>query len=122
VIASGAVMPEAIDAVARLGRRHARIGLLNVTSADLLHRGWLAAPGRAPIDRLFQPLARDAAIVTVTDGHPALLSWLGAVRGHRIAPLGVTRFGQSGDIQDLYAEYGIDADAIEYAAEQALNR
>ena len=122
IAASGAVMPEAIEAAARLGARHKTVGLLNVTSADLLHRGWCEAPGRSLIDRLLKPLARDAALVTVTDGHPAALSWLGAVRGSRIAPLGVSRFGQSGDIPDLYAEYGIDADAIEAAAETALRR
>ncbi|MGH7035401.1 MAG: transketolase-like TK C-terminal-containing protein, partial [Stellaceae bacterium] len=122
IAASGAVMPEAIEAAARLGARHKSVGLLNVTSADLLHRGWCAAPGRSLIDRLLAPLARDAALVTVTDGHPATLSWLGAVRGSRIAPLGVNGFGQSGDIPDLYAEYGINADAIEAAAEDALRR
>ena len=122
IIAVGAVMPEAIEAVARLGERHPRIGLMVATSADLLHRGWRAAPGESVIDRLLRPLARDAALVTVTDGHPATLSWLGAVRGHRIAPLGVDHFGQSGDIPDLYAAYGIDADAIEAAAEAALSR
>jgi pyruvate dehydrogenase E1 component len=122
IISVGAVTPEAIDAVARLGAHHARIGLMVVTSPDLLHRGWCEAPGRSTVDKLLQPLARDAALVTVTDGHPATLSWLGAVRGQRIAPLGVDRFGQSGDIADLYAAYGIDADAIVEAAEAALNR
>jgi pyruvate dehydrogenase E1 component len=121
IAASGAVLPEAIEAVARLGARHKGIGLLTVTSADLLHRGWIETPGASAIDRLLAPLARDAAIVTVTDGHPAMLSWLGAVRG-RVAPLGVSRFGQSGDIPDLYAAYGIDADAIEAVAEKALRR
>ncbi len=122
IVVVGAVTPEAIEAVARLGAWHARIGLMVVTSADLLHRGWRDAPGASTIDRLLEPLARDAALVTVTDGHPATLSWLGAVRGQRIAPLGVDRFGQSGDIPDLYAAYGIDADAIVAAAESALNR
>ena len=50
------------------------------------------------------------------DGHPATLSWLGAVRQHRVQPLGVTGFGQSGDIPDLYRAYGLDADAILDAA------
>ncbi len=122
IAACGALLPEAIEAIARLGARHKGIGLLNVTSADLLHRGWSENPGGSLIDRLMAPLARNAALVTVTDGHPALLSWLGAVRGSRIAPLGVTRFGQSGDIPDLYAAYGIDADAIVAAAEKALRR
>jgi pyruvate dehydrogenase E1 component len=122
IVACGAVVPEAIEAVARLGARHPQLGLLVVTSADRLHRGWLDAPGHSVADRLLLPLARDAALVTVTDGHPALFSWLGAVRGSRIAPLGVRSFGQSGDIPALYAAYGIDADAIERAAEDALSR
>ena len=46
------------------------------------------------------------------DGHPSTLSWLGSVSGHRPYPLGTTRFGESGDIQDLYHKHGLDADAI----------
>jgi pyruvate dehydrogenase E1 component len=53
----------------------------------------------------------------VLDGHPAALSWLGAVRGNPIRPLGVTSFGQSADIPDLYAKHGIDAAAIVAAGE-----
>ncbi|WP_431269330.1 hypothetical protein [Dankookia sp. P2] len=61
-----------------------------------------------------------AAIVSVIDGHPAAHAWLGAVRGQRVVPLGVDRFGQSGDIPDLYREYGLDVDAILDACAQAL--
>ena len=32
--------------------------------------------------------------------------WLGSVRGQRIVPLGIEAFGQSGDIPDLYRDYG----------------
>ena len=53
-----------------------------------------------------------AALVTVGEFHPATLSWLGAVAGNTIVPLGVDRFGQSGDTPDLYRAYGIDTDAI----------
>jgi len=122
VIAAGAVLPEAIEAVARLGELHAKIGLLAVTSADRLHAGWLAEPGGSAIDRLLAPLARDAVLATVIDGHPATLSWMGAVRGQRIAPLGVECFGQSGDIPDLYGYYGLDAAAIAAAVERTLRR
>ena len=48
------------------------------------------------------------------------MSWLGAVRGQRVVPLGVDHFGQSGDIPDLYREYGLDVDAILDACAQAL--
>ena len=54
------------------------------------------------------------------DGHPLTLSWLGGVRGQKIAPLGVEAFGQSGDIPDLYRVYGLDADAIVAAARRLL--
>ena len=64
-------------------------------------------------------LCPGAALVTVLDGHPATLSWLGAVARHRVVALGVDRFGQSGDIPDLYREYGLDSQAIIDAAARA---
>ena len=56
-------------------------------------------------------------LVTVLDGHPATLGWLGSVRGHRARALGVTRFGQTGTIADLHRHFGIDAQGIAAAAE-----
>jgi pyruvate dehydrogenase E1 component len=72
------------------------------------------------VERLLRPLDRNAALVTVIDGPPATLSWLGGVVGHRVRALGVERFGQSGDIQDLYRAYRLDAEAILDAAAAAL--
>ena len=60
---------------------------------------------------------RHCGIVTVLDGHPATLGWLGSVAGHRVRALGVEHFGQTGTIQDLYRYHGIDANAIVAAAE-----
>ncbi len=57
-------------------------------------------------------LPPQAALVTVLDGHPLTLSWLGAVSGRRVRPLGVEAFGQSADIPDLYRVQGIDTAAI----------
>ena len=112
IVAMGAVLPEAIAALARIGEETARAGLLVVTSPDRLHRDWLAHGDRSHAANLLAPIARDAALVTVLDGHPLTLSWLGAVRGHRALPLGVSKFGQSGNLVDLYRVYGIDADAV----------
>ena len=76
--------------------------------------------GRASTaERLLGAAAAGAALVTVIDGHPATLSWLGGVARHRVVPLGVDQFGQSGDIPDLYRAYGLDADAILDAAARA---
>jgi pyruvate dehydrogenase E1 component len=78
-----------------------------------------AGSSRAHVEELLSQLAPDASLVTVLDGHPATLSWLGSVRGHRVVPLGVDRFGQSGDLADLYRAYRIDADAIVKAIARA---
>jgi pyruvate dehydrogenase E1 component len=124
---TGAVAPEAIEAVGFIGESHRDVGLLAVTSADRLHSGWTAArklrrdrrgvAHLSHIEQLLAPLPRDCGIVTVIDGHPAALGWLGSVRGHRVEALGVEQFGQTGTIADLYRHYGIDANAIIDAAE-----
>jgi pyruvate dehydrogenase E1 component len=125
---TGAVAPEAIQATGFMAEDRRDIGLLAVTSADRLNAGWTAAMrarerglvnARSHIERLFADLPPYCGIVTVLDGHPATLAWLGAVGGHRVRSLGVEHFGQTGSIQDLYRHYGIDANAI-IAGAQAL--
>jgi pyruvate dehydrogenase E1 component len=64
-------------------------------------------------------LGSRAALVTVLDGHPATLSWLGSVGEFRVSALGVEKFGQSSDIQDAHRLHGIDAGAILDAAAAA---
>ena len=54
------------------------------------------------------------------DGHPHTLAFLSAVRQVPIACLGVDDFGQSGDVEDLYGHFGIDADTIAGAAADLL--
>ena len=69
--------------------------------------------------RMVADLPRHCGLVTVLDGHPATLAWLGAVSGHRVRSLGVEHFGQTGSIAELYCHYGIDTNAI-VAAAQAI--
>jgi pyruvate dehydrogenase E1 component len=125
----GPVAAEAQAAFAELAAEEPGAGLLAVTSPDRLHAGWLAAQrarrdgdraARSHIETILAPLAPGAALVTLLDGHPAAHAWLGAVRGQRVIPLGPDRFGQGGDIPDLYREYGLDVDAILDACAQAL--
>ncbi|CAN5457235.1 transketolase [soil metagenome] len=124
---TGALAPEAIEATGLLGDSVRDIGLLAITSADRLHTGWTAARKMrrdkrgathlSHIEKLLAPLPRDCGIVTVIDGHPASLGWIGSVRGHRLEALGVEHFGQTGTLPDLYRHHGIDANAIIDAAE-----
>jgi pyruvate dehydrogenase E1 component len=123
---AGAVAAEAIKAVGLMGEDRRDIGLLAITSADRLNAGWTAA-GRARqngtagaqshVERLLAVVPKSCAIVTVIDGHPATLAWLGSVQGHRTRSLGVEHFGQTGTISQLYRHYGIDAVGIARAAE-----
>jgi pyruvate dehydrogenase E1 component len=118
----GAVAPEVLAAYQAVAEDIPEAGLLAITSPDRLHRDWRAARARGDsgvAERLLARLRSGAALVTVGDFHPATLSWLGAVVGNAIVPLGVDRFGQSGDIPDLYRAYGIDTEAILDAAARA---
>jgi pyruvate dehydrogenase E1 component len=121
----GCVAPEAIEAAGRIGNDRRDIGVLAVTSSDRLNSGWTAARrarargasgATSQIERLMGDVPRNATLITVTDGHPATLAWIGGVMGHRVAPLGVEHFGQTGTISDLYKHFQIDADAIVAAA------
>jgi pyruvate dehydrogenase E1 component len=126
---TGAVAPEAIHAVGLIAEDRRDVGLLAVTSADRLNAGWNAAQrarerglvhARSHIERLIADVPAHCGIVTVIDGHPATLAWLGGVAGHRVRPLGVEHFGQTGSIGDLYRHYGIDANAIVAAAQAVV--
>jgi pyruvate dehydrogenase E1 component len=119
LVASGAVTPEALAAHEALAEDMPEAGVLVVTSAERLHADWTRRREDSHIARLLGRLAPGAGLVTVLDGHPATLSWLGAVAGNRVYPLGVASFGQSADLPDLYAKYRIDTDAILDAAAQA---
>jgi pyruvate dehydrogenase E1 component len=120
IVAMGAVMPEALAAWDELRADVPGLGLLAITSPNLLHRGWTRAQAarwdgkREPshIETLLSALAPGAGLVTIADAAPASLSWLGGVLGQRVAPLGVDRFGQTGSLPDLYAAYRLDQDAI----------
>ena len=121
----GCVAPEAIEAVGRIGEDRRDVGVLAVTSADRLNAGWHAAQrvrrrgdhsATSHIERLLAGLPLHCTLITVIDGHPATLAWLGSVHGHKTVALGVEHFGQTGTIDDLYRHFGIDADAIVAAA------
>jgi pyruvate dehydrogenase E1 component len=123
---TGTLAPEAIQAVGLMAEDRRDIGLLAVTSADRLNAGWAAAQrarerglvrARSHIERLLAEVPSYCGIVTVLDGHPTTLAWLGAVAGHRVRPLGIEHFGQTGSLPDLYRHYGVDANAIVAAAQ-----
>ena len=128
IVAMGTVMPEALGAWEDLRDDVRGLGLLAVTSPDLLHRGWTEAQAArwsgerkaSHVEQLLERLSPSAGLVTIADAAPASLSWLGGVLGQRVAPLGVGKFGQTGSLVDLYAVYRLDGEAITEAVAELL--
>ncbi len=118
--AMGALVPEALEAAARLDGLGFPADVVVVTSPGLLFRALQARRGldeASPwvLDGAF-PEDRATPLVTVLDGHPHTLAFLAGVRGVPATHLGVTRFGQSGDLDSVYRSHGIDVDSVVGAA------
>jgi pyruvate dehydrogenase E1 component len=116
LVGVGAVIPEVLAAAEELDAAGYPCDVLCLTSADLIFRALQASRGLGDgeegiLEQLF-PAERAAPIVSVLDGHPHTLSFLSAIRCTPIACLGVSDFGQSGDVADLYRYFGIDAETI----------
>jgi pyruvate dehydrogenase E1 component len=118
--AMGAVVPEALTAAERLDAMGFGADIVVVTSPGLLfaavraRRGLASAPEWI-LDTIL-PAGRPAPLVTVLDGHPHTLAFLAGVNRVPAAHLGVTRFGQSGDLDAVYRYHGLDTEAIIGAA------
>jgi pyruvate dehydrogenase E1 component len=120
LVAMGAVVPDTLAAAGRLEAMGFGADVVVVTSPGLLfqalqaRRGLAEAPGWI-LDSVF-PADRARPLVTVLDGHPHTLSFLAGIHRGPAAHLGVTRFGQSGDLASVYRYHGLDADAVVGAA------
>lgn len=120
IAAMGAIVPEALAAADRLADQGVPADVVCVTSAGLLFAALRARQGHGDaqtwvLDQVL-PAARATPLVTVLDGHPHALAFLATVNKVPFTSLGVTRFGQSGSLEDVYHYHGIDADAIVAAA------
>ncbi|WP_409000622.1 transketolase-like TK C-terminal-containing protein [Streptomyces europaeiscabiei] len=114
------LVPEALAAADRLAQVGVPADVVCVTSPDLLYRAVRARQGHEQaeswvLDQVF-PAERATPLVTVLDGHPYTLAFLATVNGVPVSSLGVTRFGRSGSIEDVYRHHGLDADSIVRAA------
>ncbi|GLI26942.1 pyruvate dehydrogenase E1 component [Agromyces rhizosphaerae] len=120
LVGMGAVVPEALAAADRLAELGVAADVVCITSADRMYRAVRARGGHgdgdpAIVEQVF-PAERATPLVTVLDGHPHTLAFLAGIRGVRSVNLGVTEFGQTGTLQELYRLHGIGADAIVGAA------
>jgi pyruvate dehydrogenase E1 component len=111
LVGVGALMPEVVAASRALAEEGVNAGVACLTSPDLVFRSF--QQGHGILDDL---LPQQGPLVTVLDGHPHTLAFLAGVNGVPAAHLGVTAFGQSGDLASVYRSHGLDADSIVGAA------
>jgi pyruvate dehydrogenase E1 component len=123
----GALVPEALAAADRLRALGLAADVVVVTSYDRLwralqsRRGLLRGPAHGVDEGLLDRLLRPAPLVTLLDGHPHTLAFLGTVTGTPVSCLGVQQFGQAGDLTDVYRYHGLDAEAVVGAALDLLD-
>ena len=129
IMASGAMLPEAVAASNALLEEGVITNVVNITGPGPLYRSyqqWVAdAMSARGVEERFMadtiPAdSRSAPVVTVIDGHPHSLAWIGSALKTATLPLGVSEFGQSGTRAELYKEYKIDTDSIIAACLGAL--
>lgn len=126
----GALVPEALGAAQSLAELDLAADVCVVTSYDRLwravqsRRGLLRGPSHGVdegvLDRMLPP-DRRAPLVTLLDGHPHTLAFLGTVSGTPVSCLGVSVFGQGGGLADVHREHGLDARAVVEAALDLLD-
>ena len=121
----GATVPEALAAADRLQRAGVPADVTCVTSPGLLFRALRARQGHDDggswiLGQAF-PASRATPLLTVVDGHPHTLAFLATINQVPHTALGVTRFGQSGSLEDVYAYHGIDTDSLVRAALDLVN-
>jgi pyruvate dehydrogenase E1 component len=116
VVGMGAMVSETLEAADRLTSLGIPTEVICVTSPGLLFDAVQARNGQDDgsdwiLDQVF-PREHSAPMVTVIDGHPHTLSFLAGINHVDSRNLGVSHFGQSGDVGDVYRYHGIDTESI----------
>ena len=129
IMAAGVMVPEAVKASNRLLEEGVFANVISVTGPGPLYRQFQdSVQATARGDSLASTFLTDlipigeggAPIVTVADSHPHSLAWVGSALNTKTFPLGVTKYGQSGNPSELYREHEIDAASIIAACYGAL--
>ncbi|GGF21368.1 transketolase-like TK C-terminal-containing protein [Subtercola lobariae] len=117
IVTMGVMVPEALEAADRLLAQGTRAEVICVTSPGLLYEALQGRNGQDDhaetwiLDQIL-PAAKAAPMVTVLDGHPHTLAFLGGINRVPMRNLGVSHFGQAGDVTDVYRYHSIDVDSI----------
>ncbi len=127
IVATGAMVPEAVAAADELEGEGVGATVIHLPSPDATYRSWqrrdaniaragARSTGSNIIDELIPVPERMNPIVSVHDASSHALAWIGSAVGTRQVALGVDRFGESGTIADLHDSTGISAGHVVNAA------
>ncbi len=122
---TGVVVTEVIECIEQINEDGVEVGIISITSPDMLYRNWKSvSTGNeaklSHIEEVLKGIPKNIPIITILDGHPASLSWIGSVFGHKVYALGTDKFGQSSNIEDIYEYMEISASAIMNCIAKAL--
>jgi pyruvate dehydrogenase E1 component len=123
IFAAGVMLEEALQASDMASEDGIYANVINVTSADRLFHAYVTASQQdttSYLDELLPATERRVPAITLLDGHPLTLAWLGALFSAPLKPLGVVHFGETGSLQQLYHTHHIDTDAVLTAMVQVL--
>ncbi len=120
IIYQGVLAKEVEEAFIIIKEELSNTGVLAITSSDKLYQNWnsskkLQQDGenvKSHIENMLEIISPHIPIITVIDGHSAALSWLGGVKGNTIFPIGISNFGQSGKVEDIYEKYQLNSNNI----------
>lgn len=128
IITTGVILPEAIKASNELLEEGIFANVINITGPGILYKNYQAltnftdnSSSSASNNLISQLIPENVSpIITVMDGHPHTLSWIGSVIGAKVWPLGISSYGESGDPYDLYKKYKISSNDIMEACYTAI--
>ena len=129
LVATGAVMPEVLEAARVLAREGVVAHVIEVTSPGRLYGSWqrtikqgIRTASTPSFPGALRPIFSERApIVSIHDGASHAMSWLGSALGMPQVAMGVDTFGQSGTIADLYRIHDLDSGSIVNGALAALS-
>ncbi len=115
LICTGVIIGEVEKLQEQITKEEIDIGILIATSPDKLYSDWMISRGdntSSHIEKTLESFNRNTALITIIDAHSSSLAWIGSVLGHRVYPMGINKFGQSGDLDEIYKYTNIDFKSI----------
>ncbi len=114
IVTTGVIIGEVINCLNTLNEENLNIGLFVVTSPDELYKDWVYSKKKinykSHLEKKLQNI--NTPIITIIDGHSSALSWIGSVKGQKVIPMGVNKFGKSGDLKEVYELNEINLNSI----------